>query len=563
MSTTAARPRARSARAFLTGPRASVGAFALLAVFGLVVLWRKGVDTSFYFDDWDFILRRHTGDIGTFLEPHNEHFSLVPVAIYKFLFATVGIDSYSPYRAILDVLHVTVVTLLFIWARPRVGGVAAIGAAALLLFLGAGFQDIFWAFQMGFLAALATGLGGLILLQRETRRSDIAAMLLFGISLASASIGIPIVIGAVVYLAMRPTQWRRAWVIGVPVALYGIWYLKYGVSALDDKNITAAPAFTVEEYAGAVGAVVELALDWGRILAVAMAAGILWHVSRVKVIPRALVMALTVGFSFWLLTALARADLADPNAPRYLYPGALFVLLIGTEVLRGWRPRKRALWLLGVGVVLAVVSGFQTIDKGSDGLRETDQWVQAQLTAVDIGGEHMPPGLKIDSIRAPQVTVGPYLEAVRAIGTSPAYTEAELSSFEETRRQLADGAFVRGYELIAQPGIALPAGAAPVADPGFGRHVRTRGSCLVARQEGGSKLPQIAFTVPPGGMSLRAPGGSLRLRRFAGTFPGDPNVSGRLARAVVRIPGDRSARPWHALVVDARSLTVCGIGAGP
>ena len=38
---------------------------------------------------------------------------------------------------------------------------------------------------------------------------------------------------------------------------------------------------------------------------------------------------------FWGLTGLARADLGEPAASRYLYPGALFLLLIAIEAGRG------------------------------------------------------------------------------------------------------------------------------------------------------------------------------------------------------------------------------------
>ena len=565
MSATAARrPSWRGTIAGMSGSRVTVGAMALLAVFALVVLYRKGVDTSFFYDDWDFVLRRSSDTVGTFLEPHNGHLSLVPVAIYKLLFATVGLDDYDPYRLVQVVLHVTVGLLVFAFVRPRLGGVPALGAAALVLFLGTGFQDILWPFQIGFLSALAFGLAGFLCLERSTRGGDIAAMVLFGLSLASASIGIPIVIGAVVYLAIRPTPWRRAWVVAVPIVVYGIWYLRYGASELKSENVTAITSFTAEEIAGAVGGVVGLSVDWGRALAVAGGAALVWHLSRVSTFRRALVAVLVIAFSFWILTALARAEMHDPAASRYVYPGGVFVLLIAAEALRGWRPLRRPLLMLAVGVLLAVISGFQAIDQGADGLRETDQLVQADLTAVEIGAGHMPPELQIDPDRAPQVTVGPYLETVRRIGSSPAYSETELASFEEARRQRADAAFQLGYGMKLEPGSATPAGPAPVAEGSSRSLVRTRGSCLVGRpQPGGAALRDLSFSVPRGGVSLRAPGATVRVRRFAPAFTEPGKLQGDATRAVVRIPPDRSSRPWHMAVSGARSLTICGIGAGP
>jgi hypothetical protein len=60
-------------------------------------------------------------------------------------------------------------------------------------------------------------------------------------------------------------------------------------------------------------------------------------------------------------------------------------------------------------------------------------------------------------------------------------------------------------------------------------------------------------------MSLRAPGAGVLLRRFAGGFAGAPQLVGDAAAAVVRIPRDRSARPWFAQIQNARSVTACGI----
>jgi hypothetical protein len=49
------------------------------------------------------------------------------------------------------------------------------------------------------------------------------------------------------------------------------------------------------------------------------------------------------------------------------------------------------------------------------------------------------------------------------------------------------------------------------------------------------------------------------LRRFASGFAGAPQLVGDAAAAVVRIPRDRSARPWYAQIQNARSVTACGI----
>jgi hypothetical protein len=539
--------------------RLALAALGLLVLLALFLLYRKGNDMTFYFDEWDFVLRRHQSTVGVFLEPHNEHFSLVPVIVYKILFATAGLDHYAPYRIVALALHVTIATLVFVFVRSRAGDFLGLAAATLLLFLGAGFEDVLWPFQIGFLFALAAGLGAFLLLERDTRVGDFAAMILLGVSLASASLGIPIALGAAAYLLCSPARRRRLWVVLVPLVLYGIWYADYGKSALKGKNVTAAPQYTADEVAGAVGGVVGLAVEWGRILAVAAVAGLAVHIARVRELPRSFVMVLTTAIAFWVLTALARAHLNEATSSRYVYAGGLFVLLIAAEVVRRRQFSRRGLWVLAVVVLLASLAGLNTFKKGADGLRYTDRIVRAEITPLEIGGSHMAADFAPDPSKAPQIVAGEYLRAVSTIGSSPAYTEAELARIDEGHRQLADGVFVRGYGLVLSPGVARPRGAAPAARRTPTARIVRRGACVTVQPVVRGATTTVAVRIPPGGMSLRAPGAGVLVRRFASGFVGAPQLVGDAGTAILRIPRDRSARAWYAQVQNARAISACGI----
>jgi hypothetical protein len=383
-------------------------------------------------------------------------------------------------------------------------------------------------------------------------------MILLGVSLASASLGIPIALGAAGYLLVRPARRERLWVVIVPLVLYGIWYLDYGKSALKGKNVTAAPQYTADEVAGAVGGVVGLAVEWGRVLAVAAVAGLALHISRLRTFPRSFVMVLTTAVAFWVLTALARAHLGEATSPRYLYAGGLFVLLIAAEVVRGRRFARRALWLVAGVTALAALSGMNMFKKGADGLRYTDRIVRAEITPLEIGGEHMPPLFFPDRERAPGIVVRDYLAAVADIGSSPALTEAELARGDETHRRLADNVFVRGYGLALVPGGLRPAGPAPAAQRVTGARVRRAGSCVIVAPAVRGALVTLSLRVPPGGMSLAAPGSEVTLRRFASGYVDAAPLTGGATRALLRIPRDRSPRPWYAQVAGARSARACG-----
>ena len=74
---------------------------------------------------------------------------------------------------------------------------------------------------------------------------------------------------------------------------------------------------------------------------------------------------------FWGLTCIARADLHEPAAPRYLYPGAVFLLLIAVEAARGIsslpaRRRRRCVVLLA----FVTVANLGTLRNGGGFLRD-------------------------------------------------------------------------------------------------------------------------------------------------------------------------------------------------
>ena len=184
---TAARPRRRSLPA--GAGWIAFGALALVAFAGLLYLGRS---TTFYFDEWDWVQGRRAWNAAALLEPHNEHLSLVPVLVFKLLFSTVGTDSYVPFRVAGLLLHCGVAALLFAYTRKRVGELLALGAAAVVLFLGTAWPDVLWPFQIGFLSSLAAGIGALLALDREDRRGDVIAAVLLGVALASSSLGLPL-----------------------------------------------------------------------------------------------------------------------------------------------------------------------------------------------------------------------------------------------------------------------------------------------------------------------------------------------------------------------------------
>ena len=130
-----------------------------------------------------------------FLKPHNEHISVVPVAIYKVLLQVVGVAHHWPYLAVLALMHCALGAGVFVLARRRVGGWAALGVAILILFMGLAWQNIVWSFQIGFVGSVLGGVWAFVALDRRDARGDALACVALVLATLSSSLGVPLAVG--------------------------------------------------------------------------------------------------------------------------------------------------------------------------------------------------------------------------------------------------------------------------------------------------------------------------------------------------------------------------------
>ena len=171
---------------------------------------------TFYFDEWSFILSAPDWTAASYLQAHNAHPTMLPRLIYATMLATVGLRSYLPYMAILLALHTANVVLLFELVRRRAGDLIGVACGALLLVLGAGWENLLWAFQMAFVGSVACGLAMLLSLEAAPtwRRMPLVAVLLTA-SLMFSGIGLFFGVAAAVRLASTSDRRKElAWCEG-------------------------------------------------------------------------------------------------------------------------------------------------------------------------------------------------------------------------------------------------------------------------------------------------------------------------------------------------------------
>lgn len=526
---------------------------ALLIAGGAFLLW-EARDVVFNNDDWTLLMDRRGHGLDVFLDPHNEHLIAAQVAIYKLLLQVFGATSYTPFLATAIALHLAVTALVYLYACRRVGPWAALVPATLVVVLGAAWNDLVWAFQMGYYGSVAAGVGALLALDRRSRAGDVAASVLLVVSLLFSSIGVGMVAGAAVDLLLRRREdgLRRLFaVLAAPVVLYGLWYLVYGEGSARAHNVTLIPSYVADAFAAGMASVTGLAnspagvqlgmvrSDWGRPLAIMAIVLVVLAVRRgsFRLSPRWWALV-AIPLVLWAAAALSFMPGREAEQSRYQYVSAVMILLIAAELLRGWRPRglAAAAWLAAgtAAVTLSNVGMLHDTMKQWNGVQVA---IEATIGGIEIARDHVPPDFA--PAAAHPVVAGPYLSVVDAFG-SPAPNADELAGYPESARATVDG-------IVAEAERLTPAG-----EP---EGVTGRRCERLPVRDGTVELQ----AAPGTSVTVRrpAPGETIQVRRLADGYGLAPWPLSDAAPTLT-LPRDRSDRPWTVRVASAReAVAVC------
>lgn len=360
------------------GPTAPIVILGLVAGVVLLYLARS---MTFFQDEWGSIT--FSGGPIDFIRPVNEHWSTVPLLLYRATFAVFGLHSYLPYVAEVIVLHLVAVGAAFVLIRRRGGWIVATLACIPLLFLGSGSENLFWAFQTGFVGSVAFGLWGLVALERPGRGSGVGAAVLLLLSLMTQGTGLFFLVAAFGRTLLDPALRRRTVAVLPPAIVYGVWYVTLGRDAVGGSGHLAGAGAVLEFVARGVGHAVGLfsgliALPRGDLLALA-AFGVASVATAVAVLRGHRPPALAAGsllavVAMYTVIGLVRAELPSDFATRsrYVYVAAFFLVLAVADwlpLLRDWtdgRPGARlvvaaALSLALIAAIVANLAAFGPI----------------------------------------------------------------------------------------------------------------------------------------------------------------------------------------------------------
>lgn len=429
---------------------------------------------NFFYDEWAWVVSRRAWDFNALILPHWNHWSTIPVLLWKVLFVTVGIRSHIPYEAALLVVHVAVVFLLFFLIRARSGDLPAFAAALTLLVLGSGADEIVWAFQVGWVGSVAFGLVAMLLLEGKPtfpgRVVPVSAALLG--SLMCSSVGVAFVVAVGTELLFDHERRRFLLALVIPLAAFFAWLLVF-----DTGRIPGAGGITGDFLQGPKGwAYVKSVADFVLTGLRASAAGVVgltgsgwlalpiiglliaWNSYRKRQLA-SWQIGLIVGVLFWfLLVSLGRLKIGVSQASqtRYVYVAVVFLLPLVANVVRDlpWKGLWRPVLIAALGLVL-VGNAKQLIDAAGS-LDSFMRYEKADLQTIETfrDAPDIAPGHYLDNGLMPQVIIRDYLAATKELG-SPA-NASDIDSFRqlpEDSRSYVDRVMVNlfGDALSVQP----------------------------------------------------------------------------------------------------------------
>jgi hypothetical protein len=289
--------------------------------------------------------------------------------------------------------------------------------------MGSGWQNILWPFQIGMMGAFATGLWAF----NETDRNEIRRWrisILVAISLASAGGGIAVaaIIGLLLFLRK---EWRALIALVPTLMLYGVWYLKYGVSQSQEGNLSKTPRYVLDSALAAGAGIGSKSLVFGGFVIGVLAVLYLQQQKSIKATSLVNVLVLFL-LTTWCLTGLSRAHLGEPGASRYVYVGATCIVLLLGLLLPEIKTWPSIIGFL-MAVILLVLPNMKMMRAGAQGLLDTSIHLRAEQSAVEHIRTSVRADYAIDGTRAPQLSAGEYLSAVDRFG-SPAYSWKAVSS---------------------------------------------------------------------------------------------------------------------------------------
>jgi len=413
-----------------TGPLIKLVHGACLVISGIVLLALDGRGW-FYLDEWDFLVNRRVQLGGTegILSPHNEHWSTIPILVWRGLFSVVGVSNYWLYALPMILLHLLAAHLLWrIMIRHKVEPWIATFLAATFMLLGAGWQNLVWAFQIGFVGTLAFGLLAIEAVENDNLWLPSVWCIC---SLMCTDVGVPMVIATVI-VAITRRRFRIAAVTAlVPGLVFALWWAKYSPrSATFQTGLHELALYVWTGLTSALASYLYLPRIVGDVLVILLAAGAIWRRS----VPAALAVSAVPLLAF-IGTGRALFGASEATSSRYSYLViALAIPLVG-QLLTTISRSVLVLSFVFVALIAVFSVNLSTLVNNSDlwnaGIRPVHQEMKRAAFLIARGSALPPEAIVYNGLGWPDsVSVGQLTRLIRSgrfavPDTAPPGTTAE------------------------------------------------------------------------------------------------------------------------------------------
>lgn len=550
-----------------TGPRPITWLVfvVFMALSATLALW-FGRNVTFTQDELSIVSLVVDLEPAELFEPYVGHLVPIPFLAYKVMLEVVGTGQYAYYQAMTLLSIFLMGAGVLYWGCRRLPDAVALAPASVLILFtgdllhyvaGNGFTIVF---------SLACGIWALNAWDRDTRWGDVGALLLLVIGLLTYTVGAAFAVGLV--LAALIGNRRRLWVGGTPLVAYALWRILVASTSteLEDTgpdwaNLLLLPAWAFQGVGGILEAMFGLGFSFdipeptggnrfkgylAPVLALGLIGLIVWGVGK-RTIRKDFLVVASIAIALFSSQVLVWGSLgprAEPLEPRYLYPGALVVILIGIEILRGIAWDRTGLKVLWLAATVAIISSAATLGQSVERVELATNLTRAQATGAYI----------LQTVPEPPPLDNPARTNIR-ISFDPVATRGFPSfSFDETELDQVDPKYSRAVDLFLAGSLRLRLRPAKPGDE--------TGPCAPALIRSTADGTTRAI-IPKGGAILRSTQGvELRLGRFGRNASWDighlrPGESAELA-----IPLDSESRPWFVQVPEDSSgslddLVIC------
>jgi hypothetical protein len=409
--------------------------FAAAVVVTFVCYFVKTRNVVLNGDDWATVPRGNT--FVDYFRPYQMNLSVVPIAVYHFVFTVFGFGTYWPLRFAGVASHMAIAVTVFLIVRSRWGSaVALVAGVAILWYPLALLTPSLFNHWLSLTGCLVAGWA----LTYKPGRSDWVVAIALTFALCSSAVGVAGAVGCVVYVALTRAPLRRWLAVGIPVALFIVWW--FTLASSDREPNAPLTLFERARYLfDGVTYSFQLLAPGGRWLGIPLAflfvAAIAWQL-RGGVRAAASGIAWTCAILAWwsgLAFTRAGARTGEPDVFRYRVVTCAFAVLALLPLARSPRLRqvlsnRRALGVaLAASAVLVMINLpgiFDHVD-----IDATNYGQQAaKMVVLNMGPRVVPDKTLVHFDLFVSMTAGRYRALVdkygEVAGTDPTHPDATL-----------------------------------------------------------------------------------------------------------------------------------------